>query len=112
MTTKNYGNAKPARAVLPLPPLEYDVQYMNALVRIINFYMEQQANPGPMRGTQLTLTLSGSGAVQPVASVEYIIDPTDPLVNKTIVNYQSLPTSATGLSTGDVWNDGGTLKIV
>jgi hypothetical protein len=28
------------------------------------------------------------------------------------VNMSSLPTSATGLSSGDLWNDGGTLKIV
>ena len=28
------------------------------------------------------------------------------------INFASLPTSATGLSAGDIWNDGGTLKIV
>jgi hypothetical protein len=28
------------------------------------------------------------------------------------INASSLPTSATGLSAGDIWNDGGTLKIV
>jgi hypothetical protein len=28
------------------------------------------------------------------------------------INMSSLPTSATGLSAGDIWNDGGTLKIV
>jgi hypothetical protein len=28
------------------------------------------------------------------------------------INMSSLPTSATGLSAGDLWNDGGTLKIV
>jgi hypothetical protein len=28
------------------------------------------------------------------------------------INFSSLPTSATGLSSGDIWNDGGTLKIV
>jgi hypothetical protein len=28
------------------------------------------------------------------------------------INASSLPTSATGLSSGDIWNDGGTLKIV
>ena len=27
------------------------------------------------------------------------------------VNLPNLPTSATGLTTGDLWNDGGTLKI-
>ena len=33
------------------------------------------------------------------------------LMNST-VNMPNLPTSASGLSSGDVWNDGGTLKIV
>jgi hypothetical protein len=28
------------------------------------------------------------------------------------INFSSLPTSASGLSSGDIWNDGGTLKIV
>ncbi len=28
------------------------------------------------------------------------------------VRFENLPTSATGLSAGDIWNDGGTLKIV
>jgi len=28
------------------------------------------------------------------------------------INFSSLPTSSAGLSTGDIWNDGGTLKIV
>jgi hypothetical protein len=28
------------------------------------------------------------------------------------VRLQGLPTSATGLSAGDIWNDSGTLKIV
>jgi hypothetical protein len=29
-----------------------------------------------------------------------------------VLNLSSVPTSATGLSAGDIWNDGGTLKIV
>lgn len=29
-----------------------------------------------------------------------------------VLNYVNAPTSATGLSTGDIWSDGGTLKIV
>lgn len=33
-------------------------------------------------------------------------------IKATDINFTGLPTSATGLSTGDVWNDGGTLKIV
>ena len=42
--------------VLALPPIEYDVQYMNNLVRLLNYFIQQQDNPGNMRGTQLALT--------------------------------------------------------
>jgi hypothetical protein len=92
--------------------MEYDVQYMNSLIRLLNYYIQQQANPGHLRGTELVLTLTGSGAVQPVASIEHIIDPLSALVGKTIVNIVDLPTANTGLSSGDVWNSAGTLKIV
>jgi len=33
-------------------------------------------------------------------------------IKATSINFTGLPTSATGLSAGDVWNDAGTLKIV
>jgi hypothetical protein len=66
--------------VLSLPPLEYDVQYFNNLVRLINYFIEQQDNAGQIRGSAITLT--------------------------------NLPTSATGLPPGSVWNNAGTLKIV
>ena len=53
--------------VLSLPPLEYDIQYMNNLVRLLNYFIEQQDNPGNMRGTDLTLakstTLPATGAL-------------------------------------------------
>jgi len=66
--------------VLALAPLEYDVQHQNMIVRQLNYYMQQHANPGAMVGTTLSLS--------------------------------NLPTSATGLAPGTVWNDSGTLKIV
>ena len=50
------NNNRVPSPVLPLPPLEYDVQYMNNLVRLLNYYIEQQGNPGALRGTTLTLT--------------------------------------------------------
>jgi hypothetical protein len=98
--------------VLALPPLEYDVQYMNNMIRLLNYFIEQQDNPGSMRGTDLVLTLTNSTITQPVASITYITDPLSALVNKTIVNIVNLPTTATGLVSGDVWNSAGTLKIV
>lgn len=109
---KNPGVSIPTPDVLPLPPLEYDVQYMNSLIRLLNYYIQQQANPGHLQGTDLVLTLTGSGAIQPVASIEHIVDSTSALVNKTIVNIIDLPTVATGLVAGDVWNKAGVLNII
>ena len=64
---------------LPEPPTEYTQQYMADLVRSLQTFIEQERNPGEMRGTKLTLT--------------------------------DLPTSATGLETGSLYNDSGTIKV-
>ena len=64
---------------LPEPPIEYTQQYMADLVRSLQTFIEQERNPGEMRGTKLTLT--------------------------------DLPTSATGLETGTLYNDSGTIKV-
>ena len=65
---------------LPEPPIEYTQQYMADLVRSLQTFIEQERNPGEMRGTKLTLT--------------------------------DLPTSATGLEVGSLYNDSGTVKVV
>ena len=59
---------------LPEPPTEYTQQYMADLIRSLEVFIEQERNPGEMRGTRLTLT--------------------------------DLPTSATDLETGTLYNDG------
>jgi hypothetical protein len=64
---------------LPEPPTEYSQQYMADLLRSLQTFIEQERNPGEMRGTKLTLT--------------------------------DLPTSATGLETGSLYNDSGTVKV-
>ena len=64
---------------LPEPPIEYTQQYMADLVRSLQTFIEQERNPGELRGTKLTLT--------------------------------DLPTSATGLETGSLYNDSGTIKV-
>ena len=64
---------------LPEPPVEYTQGYMADLVRSLQVFIEQERNPGEMRGTKLTLT--------------------------------DLPTSATGLETGSLYNDSGTIKV-
>lgn len=65
---------------LPTPPEEYERQYMDDLIRALETFIEQERNPGELRGTKITLT--------------------------------DLPTSATGLETGALYNDSGTVKIV
>lgn len=64
---------------LPEPPIEYTREYMADLVRSLQTFIEQERNPGELRGTKLTLT--------------------------------DLPTSATGLETGSLYNDSGTVKV-
>ena len=48
--------------ILPLPPQEYDPDYMNQLVSVIMAYMRQNMEPGYIRGSTAALTqLSGNG---------------------------------------------------
>jgi len=65
---------------LPEPPAEYSQRHMQDLIRALELFIQQERNPGEMRGTKITLT--------------------------------NLPTSATGLETGALYNDSGTVKIV
>ncbi len=65
---------------LPEAPAEYSVSYMQDLLRALELFIQQERNPGELRGTKITLT--------------------------------DLPTSATGLETGALFNDSGTVKVV
>lgn len=92
--------------ILPLPPLEYDVQYMNTLIRLLNYYIQQQDNPGQMQGTSLYLSdgdLDSDVIIEPKSGV------TGDITRFVIID---LPTSSAGLVTGQVWNDANTLKII
>tara|TARA_R100000231_G_scaffold9320_1_gene11829 strand:+ start:2187 stop:2414 length:228 start_codon:yes stop_codon:yes gene_type:complete len=64
---------------LPEAPQEYSVSYMQDLIRALEVFIEQERNPGQLRGTTITLT--------------------------------NLPTSAAGLESGALYNDGGTVKV-
>lgn len=85
------GASAPSRSALALPPPDYSQQYMNTLVRQIDITFDQFKNPGP-------ITCSGDNTANSRA--------------KSGLNIQNIPTSATGLKSGDVWSDSGTLKIV
>ena len=64
---------------LPSPPEVVDRSYMTDLVRALETFIDQERNPGEIRGTTITLT--------------------------------DLPTSATGLEAGALYNDSGTVKV-
>ena len=71
-------NQPPQR--LPDAPEEYNIQFMQDLIRAIETFIQQERNTGELRGTKITLT--------------------------------NLPTSTTGLETGALYNDSGTIKVV
>lgn len=82
-----------ANSALPLPPQDYDRQYMNRLIRQLDFALKSLNSVRPVTvGSDLT----SQTAAYPISGL-------------TIVN---VPTSSTGLPPGSVWSDGGVLKIV
>ncbi len=82
-----------ANTALPLPPRDYNQDYMNRLVK------------------QLSLTIARINAIRPVIVGSDLSGELAgyPISGLTIVN---VPTSSAGLPSGSVWSDGGTLKIV
>jgi hypothetical protein len=85
------ANPGVARGALPLPPPEYSQQHMNQLVRQLETIFNQFQALGPVT----------CGPVPGANSRA-----------KSGLNIVNIPTSTTGLKSGDVWSDGGTLKIV
>lgn len=41
---------------LPEPPLDYEIDYMDALVRALQSFITQERNPGEERATKITFT--------------------------------------------------------
>lgn len=81
------------QSALPLPPKEYEQEYMNRLVKQISSAFRDMNAVGPLTvGSDLSQQNRGF-----------------PISGLTIVN---IPTSSANLPSGSVWSDGGTLKIV
>ena len=91
-------------AVLPLPPMEYDVAYMNNLVRILNFFIQNLQSPGLVQGNAFTIEDRDK-------DTQFKLDPNEE--RETLIWIMTnLPTSSTGLVKGQVWNNAGVLSIV
>lgn len=91
-------------AVLPLPPMEYDVAYMNNLIRILNFFIQQVQNPGLVLGNALAIEDRDK-------DTQFLLNPNEE--RETLIwIMKNLPTSSAGLAKGQVWNNAGVLSIV
>ena len=85
-------SSKLTPTALPTPPREYNIGYMDRLVK------------------QIALEFTKSRAVTPITCGSDLSGEAGyPISGLTIVN---VPTSPTDLPSGSVWSDGGILKIV
>jgi hypothetical protein len=99
------NSTAPGNIVLPLPPLDYDVAYMTNLIRLLNYYFQQLNNPGLLNGTAIRLN-DGDGD-----DIDFQFDTQGSNdYNVWIIN--ELPTSATGLQSGQIWLNGNVLTRV
>lgn len=80
-------------SALPLPPSDYNQEYMNRLLKQLNLILARLNSIRPVT--------VGSDLSQQVVGY--------PISGLTIVN---IPTSSANLPSGSVWSDSGTLKIV
>jgi len=80
---------------LPVPPVEYNVAYMNQLLKVLQLYFTQVSNNGPLQGSTLNLS-----SINQITNKQDIVLPTQ--------------TSLSTLRTGDIYYDtsaGNVLKI-
>lgn len=83
----------PNLSAFQVPPKDYSQEHMTRLVRQLQILVNQLSTPGPISGaSDLTNSIKG----YPVSAL----------------TLTDIPTVATGLPSGSVWSDGGTLKIV
>lgn len=80
-------------SALPLPPRDYDQEYMNRLIRQINFAIR---NLEAIRPITVASDMTSKVAAFPISGL----------------TIQDIPTSSAGLPVGSVWSDSGVLKIV
>lgn len=82
-----------SKTALPLPPKEYNQEYMNRLIKQLDFAIRKLESIRPIT---VASDLSSKVAAFPISGL----------------TIQDIPTSPTGLPEGSVWSDSGVLKIV
>lgn len=92
-----------ATPILPTPPMQYERRYLDELNRVLRLFFSQYDTPEIFQTARLQI-LDNSGGV--VVDTEF-----DTATSKTHIILSSLPTSASGLAVGTIYNDSGTLKV-
>ena len=108
------GNVPPA-PVLPLAPLEYDIQFQNNLVRLVNYFIEQVNNPGDVRCTSLVAANFNSNGnaysaalLTPIAATALVVDQFYTIVDAGTTNFTLLGAADNNLGTTFKANGTGT----
>ena len=89
--------------VLPIAPEKYTKQYLDELTRVLRLFFTEQDIPTVFRAARLQV-LNNEGNV--IVDAEF-----DTATSKTHIILSNLPTSASGLAVGTVYNASGTLKV-
>ena len=89
--------------ILPTPPMQYERRYLDELNRVLRLFFSQYDTPEIFQTARLQI-LDNSGGV--VVDTEF-----DTATSKTHIILSNLPTSASGLAVGTIYNDSGTLKV-
>lgn len=89
--------------VLPIPPDSYERRYFDELNRILRLFFSQNEVPVVLKTARLQVLDANQNVI-----IDQLFNETSGELNIVLTN---LPTSATGLATGTVYNDSGTLKV-
>jgi hypothetical protein len=89
--------------VLPIPPDSYERRYFDELNRILRLFFSQNEAPILFQTARLQVLDQNQNVI-----IDQAFNETSGELNIVLTN---LPTSATGLATGTVYNDSGTLKV-
>lgn len=89
--------------VLPIPPDSYERRYFDELNRILRLFFSQNETPILFQTARLQVLDQNQNVI-----IDQAFNETSGELNIILTN---LPTSATGLATGTVYNDSGTLKV-
>jgi hypothetical protein len=89
--------------ILPTPPMQYERRYLDELNRVLRLFFTRYDTPEVFQTARLQI-LDNDGGV--IIDTEF-----DTATSKTHIILSNLPTSASGLAVGTVYNDSGTLKV-